>query len=102
MTASVPGKLSDFGVLKVPLYSYQCDTCAHTFELRQGFDAEPQQECPECKGIGRRMFHAVGIIYKGSGFYTTDYQRPKPSTSDSTARKESDSPTSNSSSSDSD
>ena len=72
----------------MPLYSYQCDNCEHIFELRQGFDAEPQQECPKCQGLAKRTFHAVGIIYKGSGFYTTDYQRPKPSTSDSTARKE--------------
>jgi predicted nucleic acid-binding Zn ribbon protein len=34
--------------------------------------------CPQCSGTGRRVYHAVPVIYKGSGFYTTDYGRPKP------------------------
>ena len=58
----------------VPIYSYHCDTCEHEFELKQGFDSEPLHECPRCRNVARRQFHAVGIIYKGSGFYATDYR----------------------------
>ena len=63
----------------LPIYSYTCESCSHHFELRQGYDAASEQECPQCQGTGKRQFHAVGVIYKGSGFYTTDYQRPRPS-----------------------
>ena len=59
----------------MPIYEYQCKDCDHKFELKQGFDAEPVESCPKCKGISRRMFHSPAIIYKGSGFYTTDYAR---------------------------
>ena len=59
----------------MPTYDYLCGTCNHYFELRQGFDAEPQQLCPTCGSKAQRQFHAVGVIYKGSGFYTTDYKR---------------------------
>ena len=59
----------------MPVYDYQCPACGHRFELRQGFDAASEQPCPRCEGPARRLFHAVGIIYKGSGFYTTDYKR---------------------------
>ena len=63
----------------MPIYSYQCGTCAHEFEVRQGYDAAPEHECPNCHNVAKRLFHPVGIIYKGTGFYTTDYQRPRPS-----------------------
>ena len=49
--------------------------CSHIFELKQGFDAEPIHECPVCKGESKRRLHSVAVIYKGSGFYTTDYAR---------------------------
>ncbi len=57
----------------MPIYDYQCAECGHRFELRQGFDAEPVEVCPRCQGQARRRFHSVAVIYKGSGFYTTDY-----------------------------
>ena len=59
----------------MPLYDYECLSCGHIFELRQSFDALPEGTCPECEGSSRRRFNAVPIIYKGSGFYTTDYKR---------------------------
>jgi putative FmdB family regulatory protein len=59
----------------VPLYDYQCDSCGHIFELRQSFSAATEGPCPRCEGNSRRRFHAVPIIYKGSGFYTTDYKK---------------------------
>ena len=73
----------------MPRYDYECGNCGHVFELRQSFDAEPTGECPRCAGMSRRKFHAVPIIYKGSGFYTTDYKRSGISgTSDTTKDKD--------------
>jgi predicted nucleic acid-binding Zn ribbon protein len=45
--------------------------------LVQSFSEAGSGTCPECASDGRRLFHAVPVIYKGSGFYTTDYGRPK-------------------------
>jgi len=58
----------------LPTYDYECASCGHMFELRQSFSAEPQAACPHCEGVSRRKFRPVPIIYKGSGFYTTDYK----------------------------
>jgi len=62
-------------VISLPRYDYECLGCAHTFELKQSFSSEPVGICPECGCNSRRKFHAVPVIYKGSGFYTTDYAR---------------------------
>ena len=61
----------------MPRYDYQCTSCDNRFELVQSFKEAGSGTCPECSGEGRRVFHAVPVIYKGSGFYTTDYGRPK-------------------------
>jgi putative FmdB family regulatory protein len=61
----------------VPRYDYQCVSCGHQFELVQSFSEAGSGTCPVCASDGRRLFHAVPVIYKGSGFYTTDYGRPK-------------------------
>ena len=66
----IPGSLTN----TMPLYDYRCDNCQLQFEVRHGYDAETQQECPSCKGIGQRQFHASAVIYKGTGFYSTDYK----------------------------
>jgi len=62
----------------VPRYDYRCAACGHEFELLQSFTEAGSGTCPECAGRGQRVYHAVPVIYKGSGFYTTDYGRPKP------------------------
>ena len=62
----------------MPRYDYRCVECDHGFELVQSFSEAGTGTCPECSGAGRRVFHAVPVIYKGSGFYTTDYGRAKP------------------------
>ena len=59
----------------MPTYAYQCGSCGNEFDLRQSFDASPEQPCPVCEGLSRRRLSLPTVIYKGSGFYTTDYAR---------------------------
>ena len=59
----------------MPRYDYECLSCSNVFEMKQSFSDEPVADCPLCGSRSRRKFHAVPVIYKGSGFYTTDYAR---------------------------
>ena len=59
----------------MPIYEYECGLCHFHFERRQRFDDEPVAICPGCQGEARRVFHSVPIIFKGSGFYTTDNRK---------------------------
>ena len=59
----------------MPIYEYECVNCSKKFEVRRGFHDEEGAFCPDCEGEGKRMFSPVTVIYKGSGFYTTDYGR---------------------------
>ena len=77
----------------MPIYEYQCESCSHTFELKQGFDADPIEKCPVCTSPSKRLFHPPAVIYKGTGFYTTDYGRKNynpPSESEESASTTSD------------
>ena len=56
----------------MPKYSYACKTCDHTFDVQQSFSDAALTKCPECAGELRKVFGAVGITFKGSGFYRTD------------------------------
>jgi putative FmdB family regulatory protein len=56
----------------VPTYEYACTTCGHRFDAVQRFTDEALTECPECGGPLRKVYGAVGIVLKGSGFYKTD------------------------------
>ena len=59
----------------MPTYVYGCKACGHTFERVQRITARPLKDCPSCKGRVRRLISGGGgIIFKGSGFYTTDYR----------------------------
>jgi len=60
----------------MPTYDYSCDACKHEFEVFESISAEPQKKCPKCKKNKlRRLFGAgAGLIFKGSGFYQTDYR----------------------------
>ena len=60
----------------MPTYDYVCDGCGHTFELFQSIKEEPKKKCPECgKSKLRRLFGTgAAIVFKGSGFYKTDYR----------------------------
>lgn len=56
----------------MPIYEYECGLCQFRFERKQRFDEEPIAICPKCQGKARRVLHSVPVIFKGSGFYTTD------------------------------
>ena len=56
----------------VPTYQYACTECGHEFEQFQSFSEDALTECPECQGRLRKLFNAVGVVFKGSGFYRTD------------------------------
>ena len=59
----------------MPTYDYKCLECENQFEKFQGITAPPLEECPECSGKVKRLIGAgAGLIFKGSGFYTTDYR----------------------------
>jgi len=56
----------------MPIYTYRCRTCDHTFERNQRMSEPPLRDCPVCEGSVRRVINSVGIVFKGSGFYITD------------------------------
>jgi putative FmdB family regulatory protein len=57
---------------RMPTYQYACIACAHEFEVVQSFSDESLTKCPECQGEIRKIYSAVGVVFKGSGFYKTD------------------------------
>lgn len=62
----------------MPTYDYLCSECGHGFEYFQAMSDEPLGSCPECEGIVRRLVSGgTGLIFKGTGFYLTDYGKPK-------------------------
>ncbi len=61
----------------MPIYEYECGLCCSRFDRRQRFDEEPVAICPKCQGKARRVIHSIPIIFKGSGFYTTDNRNCK-------------------------
>ncbi|WKN50605.1 FmdB family zinc ribbon protein [Nocardioides sp. Arc9.136] len=68
----------------MPTYQYACTECGHAFEQFQSFSDDALTECPECSGRLRKLFNAVGVVFKGSGFYRTD-SRSSSSSSDTPA-----------------
>jgi len=60
----------------MPTYDYQCDACKHEFELFQSIKAEAEKKCPKCKKnkLRRLIGPGAAIMFKGSGFYITDYR----------------------------
>jgi len=56
----------------VPTYQYACTDCGEQLEVVQSFTSDPLTECPACGGRLRKVFHPVGVVFKGSGFYRTD------------------------------
>ena len=56
----------------MPTYSYACTECQHRFDAVQSFTDDSLTVCPECDGRLRKVFSAVGVVFKGGGFYRTD------------------------------
>jgi len=56
----------------MPTYQYACTECGHSFEQFQSFSEDALTVCPECDGRLRKLYNAVGVVFKGSGFYRTD------------------------------
>ncbi|HEV2756518.1 MAG TPA: zinc ribbon domain-containing protein [Actinomycetota bacterium] len=56
----------------MPIYEYACTSCGERTEAKQSFDDPPLEDCPHCGGKLRKLFSPVGIVFKGSGFYSTD------------------------------
>ncbi len=59
----------------MPLYEYQCDACAHRFEVIQKFSDSPIDVCPKCGGAVKKLLSSPAIQFKGTGWYITDYAR---------------------------
>jgi putative FmdB family regulatory protein len=56
----------------MPTYQYACTECGHSFEQFQSFSEDALTVCPQCDGRLRKLYNAVGVVFKGSGFYRTD------------------------------
>jgi len=67
----------------MPTYGYRCSKCGHELEVLQKITDPPLKSCPECGGELTKKVYAAGVIFKGSGYYTTDYKSSKGSDSDS-------------------
>lgn len=62
----------------MPTYQYSCTECGHFFEAFQSFSDDSLTVCPECEGRLRKVFNAVGVVFKGSGFYRNDSRGADP------------------------
>lgn len=58
----------------MPTYGYRCGACGHEFEILQKITAEALTTCPKCGGKLSKMVYPAGVIFTGSGYYTTDYK----------------------------
>ncbi len=91
----------------MPTYEYECDKCGHRFDVFQSMTEPPRKRCPKCRGKVRRLVSGgAGIVFKGTGFYATDYRsnsykeqkrkesgesaKPKSESKDTGKKKESD------------
>jgi len=60
----------------MPTYEYVCDACGHQFDLFQSIQADPERKCPKCRKLKLRRLIGAGaaVVFKGTGFYKTDYR----------------------------
>ncbi len=68
----------------MPTYQYQCTECGELLEIQQSFTDDALTECPVCEGRLRKVFNAVGVVFKGSGFYVNDSRSKKTTASTDT------------------
>jgi putative FmdB family regulatory protein len=73
----------------MPTYEYRCRNCGEPLEVVQSFTEDPLTDCPACGGQLRKVFQAVGIAFKGSGFYKTDSRTAAKSSSSAGSASES-------------
>lgn len=85
----------------MPTYQYQCTECGEGLEAVQKFTDDALTECPNCQGRLKKVFSAVGIVFKGSGFYRNDSRGSSSSSSPASSKAPASASTSSSSSSDS-
>ena len=72
----------------MPTYDYICRNCDYEFEAFQSMSEKPLKKCPECGGpLKRKIGTGAGLIFKGSGFYITDYKKRKPDQASKPASK---------------
>ncbi|MFD0367819.1 FmdB family zinc ribbon protein [Streptomyces sp. NPDC059071] len=83
----------------MPTYQYQCTECGEGLEAVQKFTDDALTECPNCKGRLKKVFSAVGIVFKGSGFYRNDSRGASSSSSPASSKTSSSSSSSSSTSS---
>jgi putative FmdB family regulatory protein len=75
--------------MDMPTYEYECTSCGHQFEAFQKMSDTPLSKCPRCgKKVKRLISAGLGIIFKGSGFYTTDNKKSSAVSSTATPKKE--------------
>jgi putative FmdB family regulatory protein len=72
MTAAI---CSNEVLTPMPLYEYECDRCAHRFEIIQKFSDPPIEKCPTCGGPVHKLMSSPAFQFKGSGWYVTDYPK---------------------------
>ena len=77
----------------MPTYQYACTECEHAFDQVQSFTDDTLTSCPECTGRLRKVFNAVGVVFKGSGFYRNDSRAKDSSSSGSSSSGSSDTKT---------
>ncbi|KES06199.1 FmdB family transcriptional regulator [Streptomyces toyocaensis] len=85
----------------MPTYQYQCTECGEGLEAVQKFTDDALTECPSCQGRLKKVFSAVGIVFKGSGFYRNDSRGSSSSSSPASSKASGTASASSSSSSDS-
>jgi len=74
----------------MPTYEYQCQKCAHAFEVFHSMKDNTVEKCPKCGGKTKRLIGpGSGIIFKGTGFYATDYKKAESGAKKDTHKKES-------------
>src|SRR5512138_2092353 len=86
MSAAVRNWCKEKGM---PIYTYRCENCGVQFEREQSYSEAPLKICPECRKKSlKKVISPVGVIFKGSGFYSTDHKSPSGATSSAAGSKE--------------
>lgn len=74
----------------MPIYGYRCRNCGHEFEILQKMSDAALTTCPKCSGPLQKLLYPAGVIFKGSGFYSTDYKGSSSKTSSNGSESSSD------------